>query len=124
MAYARKQQNYKTMELIKKEGYGVQALKVTINIADAIAISNLLGKLDEYEKQLAARNAWLDKPYDPETGASLPEPEDPNAEGKWNPQDFIVKARIILKKFAFVKSYESNIFDEEVVAEEPRKAYK
>lgn len=102
------------MELLKKEGYGVQSLKVTISIADAIAISNLLGKLDEYEKKLDAHNAWVECSYNRETGEMLPEPEDPNVgEGKWNPQDFIVKSRALLKKFAFVKTYESNIFEEE-----------
>jgi hypothetical protein len=100
------------MKVYKEEGYGIQALKVTISINDAVAIANLLGKLNEYESKLAAHNAWEEN-LDNETGKLLPEPENPNAEGAWNPQDFIVKARIFLEKLAFVKNCGSDIFEEE-----------
>ena len=89
----------------------ITGLRITVELNDAIAIAMLLNKVDEYEKKLEEYNKWAAKPVNPETGEFYPEPENPTA--SWDPQDFITKAKNILRQLTFVNIGESNVFDED-----------
>ena len=101
------------MQKNKRIENAITGLRITIELNDAIAIAMLLNKLDEYEAKLAAYNEWVaTEPHvNPETGEFLPEPENPTA--SWDPQDFITKAKNILRQLTFVNIGESNVFDED-----------
>ena len=95
------------MQKFTKSNYGISAVTVTIDLNDAIAITMLLNKVEEYEKRVDEYNKWAQSPdhIDPETGEFIPEPEDP--------MEFIEKAKNILRQLTFVNIGESNVFDED-----------
>lgn len=99
------------MQKNKRIESAITGLRITVDINDAIAIAMLLNKVDEYEKKLEEYNKWAAQPFNPETGEYYPEPENPTA--SWDPQDFITKAKNILRQLTFVNIGESNVFDED-----------
>lgn len=112
------------MQKNKRIESAITGLRITVELNDAIAIAMLLNKVDEYEKKLEEYNKWAAQPFNPETGEYYPEPENPTA--SWDPQDFITKAKNILRQLTFVNIGESNIFDEDWMKsdEEPAKQSK
>lgn len=102
------------MEKSKRIETGITGLTIRVYLNDAIAIAMLLNKVDEYEKKLEEYNKWAAQPFNPETGESYPEPENPNSsDASWSPMEFIVKAKNILRQLTFVNIGESNVFDED-----------
>lgn len=99
------------MQKNKRIESAVTGLRITVDIDDAVAIAVLLNKLDEYEKKLEVYNKWAAQPFNPETGEPYPEPENPTA--SWDPQDFITKAKNILRQLTFINIGESNVFNED-----------
>jgi len=99
------------MQKNKRIESAITGLRITVELNDAIAIAMLLNKVDEYEKKLEEYNKWAAQPINPETGEYYPEPENPTA--SWDPQDFITKAKNILRQLTFVNIGESNVFDED-----------
>lgn len=115
------------MQKNKRIESAITGLRITVELNDAIAIAMLLNKVDEYEKKLEEYNKWAAQPVNPETGEYYPEPENPTA--SWDPQDFITKAKNILRQLTFVNIGESNVFDEDWMKSDEehvkaRKAYK
>lgn len=99
------------MQKNKRIESAITGLRITVELNDAVAIATLLNKQDEYEKKLEAYNKWAAQPFNPETGEYYPEPENPTA--SWDPQDFITKAKNILRQLTFINIGESNVFDED-----------
>lgn len=99
------------MQKNKRIESAITGLRITVDIDDAVAIAVLLNQVDEYEKKLAKYNEWAAQPFNPETGEYYPEPENPTA--SWDPQDFITKAKNILRQLTFINIGESNVFNED-----------
>lgn len=99
------------MQKNKRIESAITGLRITVDINDAVAIAMLVNKVDEYEKKLEVYNKWAAQPFNPETGEHYPEPENPTA--SWDPQDFITKAKNILRQLTFINIGESNVFDED-----------
>ncbi|MBO7451731.1 MAG: hypothetical protein J6U54_15415 [Clostridiales bacterium] len=99
------------MQKNKRIESAITGLRITVDIDDAVAIAVLLNKVDEYEKKLEVYNKWAAQPFNPETGEPYPEPENPTA--SWDPQDFITKAKNILRQLTFINIGESNVFNED-----------
>lgn len=108
------------MQKNKRIESAITGLRITVELNDAIAIAMLLNKHDEYEKKLEAYNKWAAQPFNPETGEPYPEPENPTA--SWDPQDFITKAKSILRQLTFVNIGESNVFNEDWMKSDDDKA--
>jgi len=108
------------MQKNKRIESAITGLRIIVDINDAVAIAMLLNKQDEYEKKLEAYNKWAAQPINPETGECYPEPENPTA--SWDPQDFITKAKNILRQLTFINIGESNVFDEDWMKSDDDKA--
>lgn len=118
------------MQKNKMIGSGITALKITVELNDAIAIAMLLDKLDEYEDRVEKYNEWQakrDEIHEEDAwyqyAKDNPKPEDPNREGAWSPMEFIEKAKNILRQLTFVNISESNVFDEDWMKSDGDKAH-
>lgn len=119
------------MEKSKRIETGITGLTIRVNINDAINISMLLAKVDEYEAKLAKYNEWLAKRAEIQDENAWyeymkenPEPEDPNApDASWSPMEFITKAKSILRQLTFINLGESNVFDEDWMKSSDEKVY-
>lgn len=96
------------MEITKKEGWGLNSITVRINIADAIALGQVIAHLDRYDELVKDNPSGIDE----ETGEFHDPIEICHKEG-FEPIDEIMKLRKFCKKLCFVKVADSDIFTEE-----------
>jgi len=109
------------MEITKKEEWGLNSITVRINIADAIALGQVVAHLDRYDEIVKENPSGINE----ETGEFQDPIEICHKDG-FDPIDELMNLRKFCKKLCFVKVAESNIFaeEEEPTEEEPRKRYK
>ena len=97
------------MEITKKEGWGLNSITVRINIADAIALGQVIAHLDRYDDLVQNHPVEINA----ETGEASEDPIEVCHREGFEPIDEIMKLRKFCKKLCFVKVADSDIFAEE-----------
>lgn len=103
------------MELIKNQEFGVNSISVTITIADAITLGQVVAHLDRYDELVKDNPSGIDE----ETGEFQDPIETCHKEG-FDPIDEFMKLRKFCKKLCFVKVADSNIFADEEPAKQSK----